>query len=300
MKREHLFAAFFFAVFLFLIYQLYLCFAPFAASLVLAAVVVLTFYPLTERVVKALRGSRTLGALAMLVGVTTLVLVPTILLLSLLVSEATETYEGIQQAHPGGGADPAAGLRALAGGHLARPGGASSDPRLDRHLGHVAAGFEARLPMGRDRSRGAGTEPRGQRAQRRDDAGRALLLLPRRRPDRRAPARSDPHGARPEGADPEARLRHGDSGGPEHLPDRRDSGDRGRARLLPDRTPRDERATRIPDRRYVADPRGGRGPDLAPDRALRAGDWRNLARRRPAGSGARSRWARWTTSSVPW
>ena len=35
MKREHLFAAFFFAVFLFLIYQLYLCFAPFAASLVI-------------------------------------------------------------------------------------------------------------------------------------------------------------------------------------------------------------------------------------------------------------------------
>ena len=60
MRREHLFAAFFFAVFLFLIYQLYLCFAPFAAPLVLAAVVVLTFYPLTERVVKALRGSHSL------------------------------------------------------------------------------------------------------------------------------------------------------------------------------------------------------------------------------------------------
>ena len=78
MRREHLFAAFFFAVFLFLIYQLYLCLAPFAAPLVLAAVVVLTFYPLTERVVKALRGSRTLGALAMLLGVTALVLVVTV------------------------------------------------------------------------------------------------------------------------------------------------------------------------------------------------------------------------------
>ena len=106
MKREHLFAAFFFAVFLFLIYQLYLCFAPFAASLVLAAVVVLTFYPLTERVVKALRGSRTLGALAMLLGVTALVLVPTILLLSLLVGEATETYERVQQLIEEGGTTP--------------------------------------------------------------------------------------------------------------------------------------------------------------------------------------------------
>jgi len=108
MRREHLFAAFFFAVFLFLIYQLYLCFAPFAAPLVLAAVVVLTFYPLTERVVKAMRGSRTLGALAMLLGVTTLVLVPTVLLLSLLVSEATETYERVHQLIQEGGQSPLA------------------------------------------------------------------------------------------------------------------------------------------------------------------------------------------------
>jgi predicted PurR-regulated permease PerM len=106
MRREHLFAAFFFAVFLFLIYQLYLCLAPFAAPLVLAAVVVLTFYPLTERVVKALRGSRTLGALAMLLGVTALVLVPTFLLLTLLVGEATETYDRIQQLTQEGGTTP--------------------------------------------------------------------------------------------------------------------------------------------------------------------------------------------------
>jgi predicted PurR-regulated permease PerM len=108
MRREHLFAAFFFAVFLFLIYQLYLCFAPFAAPLVLAAVVVLTFYPLTGRVVKAMRGSRTLGALAMLLGVTALVLVPTILLLSLLVTEATESYERVQQLIQEGGQSPLA------------------------------------------------------------------------------------------------------------------------------------------------------------------------------------------------
>jgi len=108
MTRDRLFAAFFFAVFLFLIYQLYLCFAPFAAPLVLAAVVVLTFYPLTERVVKALRGSRTLGALVMLLGVTALVLVPTALLLSLLVNEATETYNRAQQLIQEGGPSPLA------------------------------------------------------------------------------------------------------------------------------------------------------------------------------------------------
>jgi len=108
MRREHLFAAFFFAVFLFLIHELYLCFAPFAAPLVLAAVVVLTFHPLTEGVVKILRGSRTLGALAMLLGVITLVLVPTILLLSLLTSEATQTYERIHQLIQEGSGNPLA------------------------------------------------------------------------------------------------------------------------------------------------------------------------------------------------
>jgi predicted PurR-regulated permease PerM len=106
MRREHLFAAFFFAVFLFLIYQLYLCLAPFAAPLVLAAVVVLTFYPLTERVVKTLGGSRTLGALAMLLGVTLLVLIPTALLLSLLVNEATDSYDRVQQLMEEGGTSP--------------------------------------------------------------------------------------------------------------------------------------------------------------------------------------------------
>ena len=108
MTRERLFAAFFFAVFLFLIYQLYLCLAPFAAPLVLAAVVVLTFYPLTKRVVKVLWGSRTLGALAMSLGVTALVLVPTALLLSLLVEEATQTYDRVHQLMQEGGSSPLA------------------------------------------------------------------------------------------------------------------------------------------------------------------------------------------------
>ncbi len=148
MKREHLFAAFFFAVFLILIYQLYLCFAPFAGSLVLAAVVVLTFYPLTGRVVKALRGSRTLGALAMLLGVTALVLVPAILLLSLLVSEATETYERVQQLIQDGGPTPLQVSESWLSATLARPGEALPDPRLRRHLGPVAAGCRGVSPNG--------------------------------------------------------------------------------------------------------------------------------------------------------
>ena len=47
MPREQLFAAFFFAVFLFLLYQLGLFLAPFFGPLVWAAILALTFYPLT-------------------------------------------------------------------------------------------------------------------------------------------------------------------------------------------------------------------------------------------------------------
>jgi predicted PurR-regulated permease PerM len=108
MTRERLFAAFFFVAFLFLIYQLTLFLAPFAAPLVLAAVLVLTFYPLTERVVKLLRGSRTGAALAMSLGVVALVLVPTALLVSLLIEEAAGAYNRIQELVPEGAASPLA------------------------------------------------------------------------------------------------------------------------------------------------------------------------------------------------
>ena len=108
LSRDNLFTAFFFAVFFFLIYQLYLFLSPFAAPLVLAAVLVLTFYPLTERVVKLLRGSRTGAALLMSLGVVGVVLVPTALLVSLLIEEAAGAYDRIQELVAQGGASPLA------------------------------------------------------------------------------------------------------------------------------------------------------------------------------------------------
>jgi predicted PurR-regulated permease PerM len=102
-NRDHLFTAFFFAVFFFLIYQFYLFLSPFAAPLFLAAVLVVTFSPLTARVLGRLRGSRSLSALVMTLGVVLLVLLPLLLVLSLLVSEASQFYERVEQIRSQGG-----------------------------------------------------------------------------------------------------------------------------------------------------------------------------------------------------
>lgn len=97
MTREHLFQAFFFAAFLFLIYQLYLFLLPFAAPLFLAGILVITFSPLTTRVVRVVGGSRSWAAVIMSLGIVALVLIPAVLLLSLLVSEAAGFYERIDE-----------------------------------------------------------------------------------------------------------------------------------------------------------------------------------------------------------
>jgi len=97
-SREQLFAAFFFAVFLFLLYQLYLFVAAFFAPLVWAAILALAFYPLTNRLVARFRGRRGLAALVLVLGVTLVVVLPSFLLGSLLVREATAAYSRLQVA----------------------------------------------------------------------------------------------------------------------------------------------------------------------------------------------------------
>jgi len=97
-SREQLFAAFFFAVFLFLLYQLYLFVAAFFAPLVWAAILALAFYPLTNRLVALFRGRRGLAALVLVLAVTVGVVLPSFLLGSLLVREATGAYRRLQEA----------------------------------------------------------------------------------------------------------------------------------------------------------------------------------------------------------
>jgi predicted PurR-regulated permease PerM len=97
-SRELLFAAFFFAVFLFLLYQLYLFVAAFFAPLVWAAILALTFYPLTTRLVALFHGRRGLAAAVLVLAVTLVVVLPSFLLGSLLVREATDAYRRLQEA----------------------------------------------------------------------------------------------------------------------------------------------------------------------------------------------------------
>ena len=98
MSRELLFAAFFFAVFLFLLYQLYLFLSPFFAPLTWAGILALTFYPLTAWLARAFGGRRTLVALTLVLAVTIVAILPSFLLGSLLVREATGAYRRLQEA----------------------------------------------------------------------------------------------------------------------------------------------------------------------------------------------------------
>ncbi len=98
MSREQLFAAFFFAVFLFLLYQLYLFVAAFFAPLVWAGILALTFYPLTAWLVRAFGGRRTVAAFVLVLAVTVVAILPSFYLGSLLVREATGAYLGVQHA----------------------------------------------------------------------------------------------------------------------------------------------------------------------------------------------------------
>jgi predicted PurR-regulated permease PerM len=97
-SREQLFAAFFFAVFLFLLYQLCLFLAPFFAPLVWAAILALTFSPLTEGLVRAFRGRRGLAAFTLVLAVTVVAIIPSFLLGSLVVREATVAYWRLHEA----------------------------------------------------------------------------------------------------------------------------------------------------------------------------------------------------------
>ena len=92
MSRGQLSAAFFFAVFLFLIYQVYLFVAPFLAPLTWAAILALTFSPLTTVVFRLFRGQRSLAAATLVLVVTVLAILPSFYLGSVLVAQATAAY----------------------------------------------------------------------------------------------------------------------------------------------------------------------------------------------------------------
>ena len=98
MAREQLFAAFFFAVFLFLLYQLYLFVAGFVGPLVWAAILALTFYPLTAWLVRVFGERRSLAAFTLVLTVTLVAILPSIYLGTLVVQQAAAAYVRVQEA----------------------------------------------------------------------------------------------------------------------------------------------------------------------------------------------------------
>ena len=94
--REILFAAFFFAVFLFLLHELWLFVAPFQGPLLWAAILALTFYPANVALTRLFRGANGLAAFVLLVVVTTGAIMPSIYLGSILVRQATSAYQRVE------------------------------------------------------------------------------------------------------------------------------------------------------------------------------------------------------------
>lgn len=95
MTRSRLFAAFFFTVFLFLLYQFYRMFEGFLAPLAWAALLALVFHPVQRRFVRWLYGRNGLAAFLLTTLVIGGVIVPTLLLLALVAHESVLLYQRI-------------------------------------------------------------------------------------------------------------------------------------------------------------------------------------------------------------
>ncbi len=93
LTRPHLFAAIFFAIFIFLLYQMAGLLAPFSSALLWAAVITLALAPLYRRVVLLVKGRTSLAAGMMTVGVLFVVVVPAVVLLVVLVAQAADVYQ---------------------------------------------------------------------------------------------------------------------------------------------------------------------------------------------------------------
>jgi predicted PurR-regulated permease PerM len=93
MTREHLFAGFFFAVFVYLLYQTFRIFAPFLVPIVWGVVLALTLFPLHTGLTDALRGRPTLSAGILSLAVVVLVAVPAVLFGSVLIAQGAALYQ---------------------------------------------------------------------------------------------------------------------------------------------------------------------------------------------------------------
>ncbi len=93
--RAHLFAIAFFAVFIFLAYQMARLLSPFLSPLIWAAILTLALYPLYKRVVVIVRNRNALAAGIMTFITLLAVIGPAIILLIILASQAGDLYQWI-------------------------------------------------------------------------------------------------------------------------------------------------------------------------------------------------------------
>ncbi|MGE0822643.1 MAG: AI-2E family transporter [Candidatus Binatia bacterium] len=98
MTRQQTFAAFFFAVFLFLLSQLYSLFSLFLKPLTWTLILVLTFYPAFSLLLRLFRGRRSAAALTLTLFIMLLVIVPLSYLSTLLTAQMIGFYQGVQNA----------------------------------------------------------------------------------------------------------------------------------------------------------------------------------------------------------
>jgi len=100
--RQQLFAIFFFAVFLFLLAQLYALLSLFLVPLIWAVILVLTFYPLYTLLLHLLQHRATLTSLLMTLLILLLVAVPVFFFSSVLTNQALDLYRQIREAAQSG------------------------------------------------------------------------------------------------------------------------------------------------------------------------------------------------------
>jgi predicted PurR-regulated permease PerM len=149
LTRNQIFAAAFFIVLIFLLYQASRLITPFLSAVLWAAIIVLVLYPLYARVLRLLRGRKTLAAGVMTFFTLILVIGPTVVLFALLTGEVVDLYRAaVEFIQSGGWADLWGRLKASSlGAVLAQPHLAELDikSRVINGLGDLSADMAAQL-----------------------------------------------------------------------------------------------------------------------------------------------------------
>jgi len=97
MTRQQLFAAFFFSVFFFLLYEFYRIFDVFLVPLTWAALLAFIFYPVHLWLTRMFRGRASLASLCLTTVVILVVMVPTIVSILVLANESVALYQSGSQ-----------------------------------------------------------------------------------------------------------------------------------------------------------------------------------------------------------